>query len=306
MLFLLTRKPVPSFGSTLIRRPIVWHFRKAAHILPGSIRASSLVALLVVLSSVTVGDRQATMNPPIVDPGALKLPVALDVRAERDLASFRGTVKDDEDQLIAAATLRLRDLASGREVAFKTDNDGSFSKRGLEPSDYALTVEKAGYQRARGKLSFRAGEVKRLNFWLAAPPGGKAFQRGDAAFNAGEYLEAARWFEESVRLSPDLAEAHTNLGLAYVGLSRIEEGIRELEQAVSLDPAQGQAEFHVAMAYGEAGQTQEALLRLGKCFFKKDDPARASQYFTRVITVSPETRQAREARAFLKKLKSRR
>ena len=224
MRFLLPRKPAPSFGSTWIRRPIVWHFRQAAHILAGPIRTSSLVALLVLLSSVTVGHRQATIIPPIVDPGALKLPVALDVRAERD---------------------------------------------------------------------------------LAASPGEKAFQRGLAAFNAGGYLEAVRWFEESVRLSPDLAEAHTNLGLAYVELSRIEEGIRELEQAVSLDLAQGQAKFHVAMAYGQAGQTQEALLRLGKCFFKKDDPARAFQYFTRVITVSPETPQAREARAFLKQLKSR-
>ena len=89
-----------------------------------------------------------------------------------------------------------------------------------------------------------------------------------------------------------------------MGLSRIEEGIRELEQAVSLDPAQGQAKFHVAMTYARAGQTQEALLRLGKCFFKKGDVARAFQYFTRVITVSPETPQALEAQAFLKKLKS--
>ncbi len=51
--------------------------------------------------------------------------------AQLELASFRGTVKDDQRQPIAEATIHLKDLARGTEITFKTNKKGSFYRRGL-------------------------------------------------------------------------------------------------------------------------------------------------------------------------------
>ncbi len=54
---------------------------------------------------------------------------------------------------------------------------------------------------------------------------------------------------EAVRLAPDYADAHANLGAALTPTDA-EEAVRELEQAVALAPASVKAQFNLAIAYG--------------------------------------------------------
>lgn len=181
--------------------------------------------------------------------------------AQLELASFRGTVKDDGGNPIDGATLLLKDLARGTEITFDTNKKGSFYRRGLKAGEYELTIEKQGYQPFRDRLEFAAGEEKRLEFLLgpAVTPAGEAFQRGITAFSEGDIAGAAEAFEEAVRLAPGSAEAHTNLGLVYLQLSRIDEGIRELEQAVALDPQPVRTQLQLAAAYAQGRQMEKAI-----------------------------------------------
>ena len=52
-----------------------------------------------------------------------------------------------------------------------------------------------------------------------------------------------------MRLGPDYADAHANLGAALTPTDA-EEAVRELEKAVALAPASVKAQFNLAVAYG--------------------------------------------------------
>ncbi len=181
--------------------------------------------------------------------------------AQLELGTFQGTVKDDSGQPIAEATFHMKDLARGGEITFESNKKGSFYRRGIKASEYELTIEKEGYQPFRDRLTFKAGEEKRLQFLLGAAtsPAEDAFQRGMEAFGKGDVAKATEQFEEAARLAPDSAEAHTNLGLLYLQLSRIDDGIKELEKAVELDPEPIKTQLQLAAAYAQGEQVENAV-----------------------------------------------
>ncbi len=66
--------------------------------------------------------------------------------------------------------------------------------------------------------------------------------------------EAIEHYERALRLSPDYAEAHNNLGNALARQGKLPEAIEHFERALQLKP-------DYAEAHSNAG---DALLRLGK------------------------------------------
>jgi tetratricopeptide (TPR) repeat protein len=67
----------------------------------------------------------------------------------------------------------------------------------------------------------------------------------------GDDEKAATEFREAVRIRPDYADAHANLG-AVLLLSDAEQAISELEKAISIDPTLIKAQFNLAEAYGNS------------------------------------------------------
>ena len=62
-----------------------------------------------------------------------------------------------------------------------------------------------------------------------------------------------------MRLRPDYAEAHANLGIALVSAGKVSEGVEQFEQALQLKPdITGYA--NLATAYAQAGRNDEAIL----------------------------------------------
>jgi tetratricopeptide (TPR) repeat protein len=51
-----------------------------------------------------------------------------------------------------------------------------------------------------------------------------------------KYEEAATHFAESLKLSPNYAPAHKNLGMALARLGRHEEAVSHLQEAIRLKP----------------------------------------------------------------------
>ena len=56
-------------------------------------------------------------------------------------------------------------------------------------------------------------------------------------------------FREAIRIQPNYADAHANLGAALIPTDA-DQAIRELEKAVALEPASVKAQFNLAQAYG--------------------------------------------------------
>ena len=76
---------------------------------------------------------------------------------------------------------------------------------------------------------------------------------------------------EAVRISPDYADAHDNLGAALTP-TNVKEAIGELEKAVALAPTSAKAQFNLAVAYGASSS-------LG--------PAKEVEQLRKVIALAP-------------------
>jgi len=59
---------------------------------------------------------------------------------------------------------------------------------------------------------------------------------GQAYFKLTKYSDAAKAFKEAIRIKPDFAQAHYNLGLTYVALRDAKGARQELEILTRLDP----------------------------------------------------------------------
>src|SRR3954447_11072228 len=92
----------------------------------------------------------------------------------------------------------------------------------------------------------------------------------------GDDEKASNEFREAVRIRPDYADAHANLG-AVLLLSDVDQAIRELEKAISIDPTLIKAQFNLAEAYGNSPShgTPKQIEQLRKIISIAPDFARA-------------------------------
>jgi Flp pilus assembly protein TadD len=59
---------------------------------------------------------------------------------------------------------------------------------------------------------------------------------GESSADAGKLADAVRLFRELLKLKPDDAVAHNNLGSALAGQGYMDEAIAEFQAAVRVDP----------------------------------------------------------------------
>jgi tetratricopeptide (TPR) repeat protein len=91
---------------------------------------------------------------------------------------------------------------------------------------------------------------------------------------SGQMPEAIRYYEQALRLYPDLADAHINLGNALMKTGRIQESIGHYEQALRLDPGFAKAHNDFGIALAKLGRLPEAIshweqaLRIKPAYFE--------------------------------------
>ena len=104
-----------------------------------------------------------------------------------------------------------------------------------------------------------------------------AFRAGYGAMQAGSLEEARQDFAETVKLAPQLPEAHVALGAILAELGRSDEAIPEFKKALELKPGDDAAEANLAIAYEAIGKQ---LAAAGK-------PADAEAQIRAAIAVLP-------------------
>jgi tetratricopeptide (TPR) repeat protein len=75
----------------------------------------------------------------------------------------------------------------------------------------------------------------------------------------GHVEEAIAHFKEALRLKPDYAEAHNNLGHALETQGRIEEALAQYNEALRLMPGLASAHYNLGNALQESGRLEEAV-----------------------------------------------
>lgn len=80
------------------------------------------------------------------------------------------------------------------------------------------------------------------------------YQRGNSWFERDGFAEAAACFEESIRISPDFAEAHCNLGVTRQFQGQFADSAASLQHALEIRPDLPAAHFNLAMTWFLMGE----------------------------------------------------
>jgi tetratricopeptide (TPR) repeat protein len=74
--------------------------------------------------------------------------------------------------------------------------------------------------------------------------------------------EALPYLRQAVEISPEVAEAHEDLGKAYSALNQVAAAEKEIETAVALAPKVTRLHFMLGQLYRKAGQMEKAKAEL--------------------------------------------
>jgi tetratricopeptide (TPR) repeat protein len=85
-----------------------------------------------------------------------------------------------------------------------------------------------------------------------------AFSNGTKLAAAGNFQRAAHEFARAVKIDPDYADAHGNLGVMYVSLSLPEQATGEFRRAIALDPSTSFHHANLALALIQLNLPKEA------------------------------------------------
>jgi tetratricopeptide (TPR) repeat protein len=159
--------------------------------------------------------------------------------------------------------------------------------RVVNPQPVAQTAAPAPAETAQPLDEARAAELRKT---AEASPSDSAarVQLGNLYFDAERFEEAARWYEEALKVDPRNVNASTDLGITYYYRNQPDRALQQFERSLAIDP-----------------KHSKTLLNIGivRAFGKQDLPG-AAQAWQRVIEVAPESPEGAAARRALESLRN--
>lgn len=153
-----------------------------------------------------------------------------------------GRAKYNEKQFVEAAALFTQSIALDPQNRKAQTNLGLADQQ-LGKTDEAILA----YKTAAAMEDKDGSPDPDPNLLLGA----LLLENNDAA-------QALPYLLKAEQRAPDQAQAHRQLGKAYLALNRLEAGRSELERAVNLEPQDAPAHFLLAQAYEKSGMTSQA------------------------------------------------
>jgi tetratricopeptide (TPR) repeat protein len=101
---------------------------------------------------------------------------------------------------------------------------------------------------------------------------------GNALVEQSQRAEAESCYRQALRLNPHYANAHNNLGSAFMHGGRHAEAVECFREALRIDPQNSLAQNNLAEAY----------FNLGNALKAKGQAAEAAQYFRQGLSINPE------------------
>jgi tetratricopeptide (TPR) repeat protein len=105
-------------------------------------------------------------------------------------------------------------------------------------------------------------------------------QLGNLYFDSEQYAEAARWYEEALKLEPRDANVSTDLGIAYYYQNQPDRALQQFDRSLQIDP-----------------KHTKTLLNIGVVrAWGKQDLDGAAKAWQQVIDVAPDSEEAKRAK----------
>ena len=113
-------------------------------------------------------------------------------------------------------------------------------------------------------------------------------QLGNMYFDAEQFPDAIKWYEQAIALAPKDADVSTDLGVAYYYTNQPDRALRQFDHSLSVDPK------HI-----------KTLLNVGIVrAFGKQDLQGAAQAWQRVVEIDPTSPEGQAAKKGLDGIKS--
>ena len=120
-----------------------------------------------------------------------------------------------------------------------------------------------------------------------------------------QYVDALRSFSEVVKLRPDYADGHINVGLTYIEWEKYEEARGSLEKALALSPGNARALYYLGLVERRAGNcdqevedlrevvekyplSRDARRELGISYYQQHLYKEASEQFEALQAIEPD------------------
>ena len=108
----------------------------------------------------------------------------------------------------------------------------------------------------------------------------------------GRSDDAINHFQQALKLKPDYAEAHYNLGFAFHSLGGTDEAIEEYRQAIRIKPDYGQAYNNLGIALGSQRRFDDAIKAFSQAIEIKPGYAKAHYNLGRAFQLQGDVNEA--------------
>lgn len=113
-------------------------------------------------------------------------------------------------------------------------------------------------------------------------------QLGNMYFDAGRFQEAAQWYEAALKITPKDVNVSTDLGIAYYYMNDADRALAQFDRSLEIDPSHAKTMLNVGIVRA----------------FGKQDLKGAAEAWGKVITMAPNSEEARAAKQALDGVKS--
>jgi tetratricopeptide (TPR) repeat protein len=249
-------------------------------------------------------------------PGALIVIAFLVLMSNVLILAVTGTIKgkivDGDGSPLKDVTVTLTGKSRGQTYTMKTDKKGNYYLMGIDPADYRLTFEKAGYQSLEGTVSITPGKENVFDGVLAPQvrkPDKPAWQeknlRAHDLYVQNKFEEALTLYLEILAADPNVAFIHFNAGNCYYHLQNYEAALQSFREAVRLKPDFFEAYTNLANASGRLKRFDEAIpiienairsypangtlfSSLGLLYLNSGQGARAAECLEKSVAINPD------------------
>jgi cytochrome c-type biogenesis protein CcmH/NrfG len=113
-------------------------------------------------------------------------------------------------------------------------------------------------------------------------------QLGNLYFDAGRFQDAAQWYEAALKITPKDVNVSTDLGISYYYMNDADKALAQFDKSLAIDPSHAKTMLNVGIVRA----------------FGKQDLKGAAEAWQKVISMAPNSEEARAAKQALDGVKS--
>lgn len=107
-----------------------------------------------------------------------------------------------------------------------------------------------------------------------------------AVQDQGAMPQAISCFQKAIAIDPTYADAHCNLGSAFLRQDQVKDAVLAYKEAIDIDPQFAQAYFNLGIVFSNTGNIDEAIACLESAIALEPTSIQAREYLSQLLITS--------------------